>query len=206
MYHIANQPILRENSCNRNNTRKCSNLCVLVPPSRHSGYRCLCGTDFSSGSTINCNASICLNKIDAPQLDTRQDKIIITHENILTIGDTKWLREASFAVNFHRIQLDDVGTVLAATYTYLDNMLVLADSGRIFGYNLDSRQLKSLGHHGSSTVVSIGIDIDTENIYWTDDSGSVSVMSAKTGKVLVLMKDLDDLCSMLIVPDQRYTV
>lgn len=106
-------------------------------------------------------------------------------------------------ISFNRKELSEISQIAAIAYNSLLDTLIVADSKSILEYDMNFTALHILVEEGVTSVTSMGMDEVGGNIYWSDGSGAVTVMSLATRQKLVLIEHLKYLCGVLVISEQR---
>lgn len=127
------------------------------------------------------------------------DRLFAVFRNTLHVIDPLRAHEAHRGAIFRRIHTSQLQVINAFAYNPLNYTLILSDSKAIFEYKVETGDIHVLKVEDGSKVLSLGMDEISGNIYWTDDTKSVNIMSLTSRRQLGLLRNLDNICDMLIV-------
>lgn len=206
VFHAANQPILRKNSCKSDNNPGCSHICVLSSPSQSPDYRCLCPNhlqNYSYTPVVSCHGNTyCTPDYISLRLWEENEYLVVAYQNILMFLRPNNLKYFHQNVRFERLRITGIDKITALAYNPIHDTMILTDSKQVLDYYMKSGKLQVLMEH-ETKIISIGMDDIRGNLYCIDNIGTLSVMSLKTRERRELIRELGNVCNMLVVSQQR---
>lgn len=206
VFHLGNQPITRTNPCQDNS--HCSHICVLSQSS--AKFTCLCPVGMIATGTgvcdqpLLCNTTSCEPSLsgDFLNLQDNSDLVVISFQNSLAITSANSTRTSN---TFKRVQLPEIHQILGMAYNPWSDTIIMTDSKKIYEYNLKSENVTVLLEEDLlGSVQGIEVDDVGGNLYWISrKKNRVEMLSLRSMVRMVVMENMEDLCAILIAPEQE---